>query len=307
MVLGYTDSVLATGDGGAGVDTAASRAGQLARTILVIGTLHSRGSAHTTSQVGIASGTSGTLTLVASIFINTPGTGATGIAETLINIQTSSDGVTSVSSLTETLRRICGGAVSIDTALKSLTRTLTLASIRRVSKEWRRTDTLTWLYTLLIGSTVIISAALNLIGGTQTIVGIAGGAQGTNTAEGSNLVLTQSSKPTRSGGCTALVNICTSSIWLGVEASWTGTVGHSSSDGDTLGSICTVSLGLAALQDTVASGVNVVWWRTATVCSITGLTRDERIAIVSSGTLAVKTARKILTESILTTDWILRR
>ena len=307
MVLGDTDGIVTAGDGGAGVDTGGLLAGKLARAVLIIGALHSGGCAHTSSQVGVTLGTLGTLTLVASILIDTAGAGSTGVAQALINVNTASDRITTISSLAETLGWVCGGAVSIDATLVSLTGALALAPIRGVSKEGWRTDTLARLHTLLIGSTVIIPGTLHLVGRAQTIVRITCCTQGTDAAEGANLVLAESSKATGSGTGRALVHISTASIRLGCEACWTRAIGYSPSNAHTLCSSSTLGLGLAALQDTVASAINVVGRGTATVLAIAACTGDEGITIVSSGTFTVKAARQILAEGILATNRIVGR
>ena len=200
MVLGDTDGVLSAGDGGAGIDAGGGLAGQLSGTVRVIGTLHSGGIANTACQVWISFGAAGTLTLVASVLIDTAGLGAARVLETLVHICTAFQCVTTVACLTETLGRVGGGTVSVDTTLESLTRTLTLSSVSGVGKEWRRTDTLPGLHTLLIGPTVSVSAALDLVGRADSVVRISGGAQRTDAAEGSDLVLTESSETARSGG-----------------------------------------------------------------------------------------------------------
>ena len=164
VVLGDTDGVLPAGDGGAGVDTGGGLAGQLSRAVLVLPALHSGGRAHTAGKVGISSGASRTLALVAPVLIDTPGLGAAGVLQALVNISTASERVSSVTSLTETLGRVGGRTVSINTALEPLAGTLTLAPVSGVSEEWWGTDALARLHTLLVRTTVSVSAALDLVG-----------------------------------------------------------------------------------------------------------------------------------------------
>ena len=200
VVLRDTDGVLSAGDGGAGVDTGGGLAGQLAGTVLVIGALNTGGSSHTASKVGISTGSLGTLTLVTPVLIDTAGLGSTGVAQTLVYVSTTSDRISTVSRLTETLGWVGRRTVSIDATLEPLAGTLTLPSVSRVREERRRTDALAGLHTLLVRPAVSVSATLDLVGRADSVVRISSGSQRTDTAEGSYLVLTESPEATRSGG-----------------------------------------------------------------------------------------------------------
>ena len=307
MVLGDTDGVLPAGDGGAGVDAGGGLAGQLSRAVLVLPALHSGGRANTAGKVGISSGSSGTLALVAPVLIDTPGLGAAGVLQALVNIRTASERVSSVTSLTETLGRVGGRTVSVNTTLEPLAGTLTLAAVSGVSEEWRGTDTLAGLHTLLVGTTVSVSAALDLVGRADSVVGISGGSQGTDAAEGPDLVLAESPEAAWSGGVGTLVDVGTAPVRLSGEPCGTGAVGDSARDTDTLGSLGAVSFVLTSLDDTGASGVQLVRRLTATVSSIAGEAGEERVSIVSSRTLAVKTSRQVLAEGVTATDGVLGR
>ena len=191
--------------------------------------------------------------------------------------------------------------------MEPFTGALTLAAISGVSKEGRGTDTLSRLHTLLIRSTVSITSTLEGVGGAEAIVRVTSGADGTDTAEGADLVLAKSSEAAGSGGGCALVDVSAGAVRVAVEASRTGAVGHAPCDANTLRPLCALRLGLAALEDAVAGGVHVVGGRTATVSTIAGLAGDEGVSIVTGGTLAVKGSGEILTEGVLTTDRVLRR
>ena len=200
VVLGDADGVLPAGDGGAGVDTGGGLAGQLSGAVRVSGALHSGGSSHTTGQVGISSGPLRTLTLVAPVLVDTASLGSTGVAQALVYVSTASDGISTVSSLTETLRRVGRGTVGVDPTLEPLTGTLALPPVSRVREERRRTDALAGLHTLLVRPAVSVSATLDLVGRADSVVRISSGSQGTDTAEGAHLVLTERPEATRSGG-----------------------------------------------------------------------------------------------------------
>jgi hypothetical protein len=204
----------------------------------------------------------------------------------------------------QTLRRVGRRAVRVDATLEPLAWTLTLSAILSVGEEGRRTDALAWLHTLLVWPTVVISGALDLVGRTDPRVGVPGGPDRADTAEGANLVLAESSEAAGPRGRVTLVNVGTGPVRVDVESGGTGAVADSPGDGDAVSTHGAVTLVGAGGEDALAAILDIRRLA-ATVWSIKRLALHKGVSVVASGTLTVKTAREVLTEGIETAGRLL--
>ena len=150
MVFRHTNGTVTAGQGRAGVDTDRVLASQLSGTIFIRLALRLGGRAFAALQVRVTPGALGTLALVAARLIQTPGARPAHILSTLIHILTAIQRISSIASFTQTLGRVGGRALSVDSALEPLARTFTLAAVSCVGKVGRGTDTLARFHALFI-------------------------------------------------------------------------------------------------------------------------------------------------------------
>ena len=165
-------------------------AGEEAWAVRVLGAFLGGRSSFAPLQVGVTSCSSRALAFVGAGLIEASSPRPARVPCALIHVLAPMYGVAGVTSSTQALRRVRGGAISIDATHEPLTRALALSAIFSVGEEGRWADALAGLHALLIRPAVIVPGALGLVCRADPGVGITRGADGAHTAERSNLVFT---------------------------------------------------------------------------------------------------------------------